>query len=72
MDAHGYRDEITGNDPWYVGDNVSISRGSFFAAFGEIWTYGCPRSPDWDSDGDGKIDDGLEEKEVRRRTCVTC
>ena len=29
-----------------------------------MWRYGCPRSLDWDSDGDGKIGDGVEEKEV--------
>ena len=69
MDAQGYRDEITGNDPGYVGDNVSISSGSLSPSLGEMWRYGCPRSPDWDSHGDGggEIDDGAEEKEVSEK-----
>ena len=29
-----------------------------------MWRYGCPRSPDWDSDVDGQIDHGVEEKGV--------
>ena len=27
-----------------------------------MWRDGCPRSPDWDSEG-GEIDDGADEKE---------
>ena len=38
--------------------------GVFHQIWGEMWRYGCPRSSDCDSDGDGKIDDGVEEKEV--------
>ena len=54
-----------GNDPGYVGDNVSISSGSLSPDLGEMRRYGFQISLDWDSDGDGDNDDGVEEKEVR-------
>ena len=54
-----------GNDPGYVDDDVSISSGSLSPDLGEMRRYGFQRSPDWESDGDGEIEDGVEEKEVR-------
>ena len=39
VDAQGYRDEITENDPGYVGDNVSISRKRCGATgVQKVWT----------------------------------
>ena len=37
--------------------------GVFLQDLGEMWRYGCSRSPDWDSDSDSdEVDDGVEEK----------
>ena len=33
-------------------ENTSGSSGSTFPDLGDTWRYGCPRSPDWDSDVD--------------------
>ena len=60
FDAQGHGDEITGNVPGYVDDNVSILSGSLSPDLWDLWRYGCPRSPDWDSDGDADIDEGAE------------
>ena len=57
MGAQEYRDETTGNDPGYVGDNVSSSSGGLSPDLGKMWRYGCPRSLDCDSDRDGEIVD---------------
>ena len=57
------RDEITGNDPGYVSDNVSIPSANLSLDLGAMWRQGCPKSPDWDSDGDSDIDERAEEEE---------
>ena len=31
-------------------DGDSVSSGSMSADLGEMWRYGCPKSPDWDGD----------------------
>ena len=62
VDAQGCRDEITGNDPGHVGDYVSIWSGSLSPNLGEMWRYGCPRSRDWDSDGEDVTVECAEEK----------
>ena len=49
--------------PGYVDDDVSISSGSLSPELEEMWRYGCPKSPDWDSESDGIIVDGTDEKE---------
>ena len=48
--------------PGYDDDNASISSGSLSPDLGGMWKYGCPRSLDWDSESDGELDDGAEEK----------
>ena len=29
---------------------------------GDMWKYGCPKGPDWDSEIGDEVDDGVEEK----------
>ena len=47
-------------DLGYADDEVSISSGSLSPDLGEMWRYGCPKSPNWDSDIDVRSDDGGE------------
>ena len=57
MDAQGYQGDKTGEDPGDDDDNISLSSESPFPDLGEMWRYGFPRSPDWDSDIYERADD---------------
>ena len=37
-------------------ENASVSSGSLSPRLGDTWRYGCPKSPDWDSDVDSWTD----------------
>ena len=62
-EAQLYQADNTWAHPGKIDDNVSMSSGSLSPDLEDLWKYGCPRSPDWDSEGDGEVVDGAQEKE---------
>ena len=45
-----YLADSTQGYPEFDGDGDSVSRGGMSPDLGEMWRYGCPKSPDWDSE----------------------
>ena len=60
-EAQLYKTDSTWGHPELADDNASTSSGSMSPDLGEMWRYGRPKSPDWDSE----MDVCSVEKEVR-------
>ena len=47
-------------------ETASVSSGSLSPDFGDTWRYGCPKSPDWDSDVESWTEsEGTSSSELR-------
>ena len=51
-EAQLYQADSTWDHTELADENASISCGSMSPDLGEMWRYGCPKSPDWDSEMD--------------------
>ena len=49
-EAQLYRTDNTWTHPVSLDDGASISGGRLSPDLGDMWRYGCLRSPDWDSE----------------------
>ena len=59
-----YLADSTWGYPEFNDDGDFVSSGSMSLDLGEMWRYGCPRSPDWDSELDmNSVEEEEEERE---------